>query len=287
MPKLDSISTDLMIDSAEKVVSIQPTVIHDTIYETVEKSITPADDGIQFVSHNIDNSIPALLILGLIIIAIVLFVAFKILTDYITPFLKSHYKIKEPDLAVYRFKVIIWSTYTMFSFYQLISSHIIIGIALTVFIGLIGFNFWKDFFTGIYLKLENRIKVDDNISLNNIKGEITKMHTRNFELKTQNDEVYIIPYHKLLQSSVAKRLSKGEERSRTITLIVENNSNYNSIKAIENLLNICPWIYTHKPSIVKKMNNCEFSITIYVPDNFTFQKVEEFLLENIKNDTDA
>ena len=65
MPKLDSISTDLMIDSAEKVVSIQPTVIHDTIYETVEKSITPADDGIQFVSHNIDNSIPALLILGL------------------------------------------------------------------------------------------------------------------------------------------------------------------------------------------------------------------------------
>ena len=57
--------------------------------------------------------------------------------------------------------------------------------------------------------------------------------------------------------------------------------------AIENLLNICPWIYTHKPSIVKKMNDCEFSITIYVPDNFTFQKVEEFLLENIKNDTDA
>jgi hypothetical protein len=287
MHKLDSISLDLMIDSTQNAVSIKPTIIYDTIATTVKQSSLPVEDSIQFISHNVGNTIPTLLILGLIIIAVILFVSFKILTDYIAPYLKSHYKIKQPYLFVFRAKILAWSLYAIFSFYQLISSDIIIGIAITIFIGVIGLNFWKDFFTGIYIKLENRIKINDYISVNNKKGKIIKMHTRNFELNTQNDEVYFIPYHKLLESSVAKKLNKGEERSRTIELNIDIDSKHNNIKSIESLLSLCPWIYTHKPSFVKKISDTEFSIIIYAADNFSFQKVEEFLQENIKNDTDV
>lgn len=285
MPKLDSISSEVLVDSVQPAISIQPIVIHDTV--TIEKVVEPVDDTIQFVSNNIDSSIPALLILGLIVITVSLIVTFHILTNYIAPYLKSHYKIKRPYLMLYRIKVITWFVFTLFSFYQLVSSHIVIGFGITAFIGLLGINFWKDFFTGVYIKIEGRLRTNDYVTINNVTGKIVKFHTRNLELNTENDEVVWIPYHKLLESSVAKKLNKGEERSRTITISIPFDSPYNSIKMIEDTLNICPWIYSHKPSSVKKINDTDFSISIYAADNFTFQKVEEFLHEHLKNETDA
>lgn len=287
MLKLDSISSQGLVDSVQSDVSTQPMVIHDTIYKTIEKATEPTDDAIQFVSNNIDSSIPALLILGLIVITISLFVSFHILTNYIAPYLKSHYKINRPYLMLYRIKAMTWFVFTLFSFYQLVSSHIIIGFGITVFIGLLGINFWKDFFTGVYIKVEGRLRINDHVTIDHIKGKIVKFHARNLELNTQNDEVFSIPYHKLLESSVAKRLNKGEERSRTITISIPLNSEYNSIKAVEGILNICPWIYSHKPSSVKRLNGTDFSISIYAADNFTFQKVDEFLQEQLKNEMDA
>lgn len=287
MPKLDSISQNVMADSLPSSVSTQPVVIHDTVYKTIENVVEPSDDAIQFVSTNIDNSIPALLILGLIVIAISLFSVFHILTTYIAPYLKSHYKIKRPYLMLYRIKVLSWFIFILFSFYQLVSSHIVIGFGMTIFIGLLGINFWKDFFSGVYVKFEGRFRVGDFISLEEVSGKITRFYTRNLELNTENDEIYSIPYQQLLGTSIAKRLNKGEERSRTISISIPLNSKHNGVRSIENMLNICPWIYSHKPSSVKKINDTDYSISIYAADNFTFQKVEEFLHEQLKKDTHA
>ncbi len=287
MPNLDTISTRPLVDSTLNSVikPVEPLVIRDTIYKIIEHTTNKTDDTIQFVSSNTDNSIPTLLIIGLGLIAILLFIGFKVLTQYIAPLIEAKFKIRKPYLTIYRFKTLIWFLYIVFAFYQLISSHLIIGLSTTIFIGLIGINLWKDFFAGIYLKLDGRIFIDDNITINNIKGKISKLHIRNLELKSDSDDIISVPYHLFLTHTVAKRLNKGEERSRTITLSVENKSDYNSIKAIESLLTICPWIYSHKQSFVKRMmTNSEttnYDISIYVSDSFTLKKVEEFLIEHI------
>mgnify|MGYP000515941916 CR=1 FL=1 len=288
MPNLDSISPILAVDSTLKSVSVpaEPIVIRDTIYKVVEHTTNKSNDAIQFVSQNTDNSIPTYLFLGLGLIAIIIFVGFKVLTEYIAPLIESKFKIRKPYLTIYRFKTLIWFLFIVFSFYQLVSSHIVIGLSTAAFITLLGFNLWKDFFAGVYLKLDGRIFLNDNITINEIKGKISKLHIRNLELKTDSDEIISIPYHHFLNTTVAKRLNKGEERSRTITLTVENNSDYNSIKSIEGLLNICPWIYSHKQSLVKRNltqeKTTDYSISIYVSDSFTLKKVEEFLEEHIK-----
>jgi len=287
MPKIDSISTNILIDSIESVEKVQPIVIYDTIFKTIEKSSKPTEDAIQFVSHNTDNSIPALLILGLIVIGASLFVTFKVLTNYIAPYLKSHYKIKRPYLMLFRVKAVLWSVFTVFSFYQLVSSHILLGVGMTLFVALLGVHFWKDFFAGFYIRFEGRLRINDYVTINHKKGKISHFYTRNLELKNENDEVFIIPYHKLLESSIAKRLNKGEERSRVLTVTIPKQSSYNTVKAIEKLLHNCPWIYSHKPSSVKKISDSEFSISIFAADNFTFEKVEEFLRAQLKKETDA
>jgi len=279
MPNLDSIANLNTIDSlvVDSVIS-NPVIIHDTIYSVSSAVTTPIiDDQIQFVSHNINQSIPLLLIIGLIIIGVAIYTFYKLLTDYITPFLHSHYKIKRPQLLLYRLKISTWIAYIIFCFYQLISSHLIIGISIALFVIVAGLFIWKDLIAGIFNKLEDRIKIKDYISIEDNKGTIKALNTRNFELLTQNDHILTIPNHKLLNCTVAKRLNKGEERSRVITLTVAENSKLNSIRAIENSLNYCPWLYTHKPSIVKKINNNQYAISIYVADNFTFQKVENYL----------
>jgi|GEM_PF-2450525 len=288
MPNIDSISKLPTVDSAinGEIKSVDPVIVRDTIYKIVEHTTNKTDDAIQFVSHNADDSIPTLLILGLGLIAVILFVGFKVLTQYIAPLIESKFKIRKPYLTIYRFKTLIWFLFIVFAFYQLISSHIVIGLSTAGFIALLGFNFWKDFFAGVYLKLDGRIFINDNITINGIKGKISKLHIRNLELKSDSDEIISIPYHHFLNTTVAKRLNKGEERSRTLTLNVKNNSDYNSIKAIEGLLTICPWIYSHKQSLVKRNSSndttTEYAISIYVSDSITLKKVEEFLDEHIK-----
>jgi len=288
MPNIDSIAIPLVVDSTLNTVSITPqsVVIRDTIYKVVEHTTNKSEDAIQFVSQNTYDTIPTYLFLGLALIALVIFVSFKLLTEYIAPLIESKFKIRNPYLTIYRFKTLIWFLFIVFAFYQLISSHIIIGLSTAGFIALLGFNFWKDFFAGVYLKLDGRIFINDNITINGIKGKISRLHIRNLELKSDSDEIISIPYQHFLNTTVAKRLNKGEERSRTIILPVANNSDYNSIKAIEGLLNICPWIYSHKQSLVKRNSSndttTEYAISIYVSDSVTLKKVEEFLDEHIK-----
>jgi len=286
MPNLDSIATNLIVDSTLNAVSHQnqPVVIRDTIYKIVEHTTNKTDDAIQFISHNTEENIPTLLFLGLALIGVLLFVGFKVLTQYIAPLIEAKFKIRKPYLTIYRFKTLIWLLFIVFAFYQLISSHLIIGLSTIGFIILLGFNFWKDFFAGVYLKLDGRIFINDTITLNSISGKISSLHTRNLELKTDSDEIISIPYKHFLNATVSKRVNKGEERSRTVTINVENNSDYNSIKSIEGLLNICPWIYSHKQSLVKRnkttLDKTEYTISIYVSDSFTLKKVEEFLIDH-------
>ena len=136
MPKLDSIAKLNEIDNSTSSVNNKaPNVVYDTIYNLTETTNKPEiEDKIQFISHNYDQSIPLLLILGLIIIGVAIYAFYKLLTDYITPFLQSHYKIKRPLLLLYRLKISTWVAYMFFSFYQLISSHITIGISLVTFV---------------------------------------------------------------------------------------------------------------------------------------------------------
>ena len=286
MPNIDTIATSLVVDSTLNPVTTLPVVVHDTIFKIVEHTTNKADDAIQFVSQNVDDSIPSYLFIGLGLIATIIFIGFKVLTEYIAPLIEAKFKIRKPYLTIYRIKTLIWFLFVVFAFYQLISSHIIIGLSIAGFIALIGINLWKDFFAGVFLKLDGRIFINDNITINGIKGKISKLHVRNLELKSDSDEIISVPYHHFLNTTVAKRLDKGEERSRTITLSVTNNSDYNSIKSIEGLLTICPWIYSHKQSLVKRIssneNTTEYAISIYVSDSFTLKKVEEFLEEHIK-----
>ena len=144
-----------------------------------------------------------------------------------------------------------------------------------------GLFYWKDLFTGIYIKFEGKLKVEDEISFDNTNGVIIEFFDRGLQLKTDSDEIILIPYSKLFFTSIFKKVDKGELRSRIILFSLPENNSSNSIKKIEEVLSICPWIYAHKPTRVERVSETEFSISVFVNDDFSYQKVETFLVDHL------
>ncbi len=284
----DSVQTIIKIDT----IVVKDTVTH-TLNDTIVKTITsidtikqtvtqPAEESIQFIAHNTDKTIPFLLILGLLMLGGLIWFTFKVLTDYITPFLKAKYNIKRASLFVYRLKMITWFAFTLFCFYQLISSHLVIGLALVFFIAVIGLNFWKDYLTGTYLKFSGNLNINDLISINNLKGKVLKFNARNILIETESDELMYIPYRQFLDNEVSKKLNKGEMRSKKITLKLEKDNPNNNLKQIEKIVTLCPWVNSHKPVKVTKIDTSTYEITVYASDDFTFNKIQEYLTEKIR-----
>ena len=275
MPDLDSISINNLIDSAQSIRMNNSQVIHDTIRITVpQESITP-------IVVNSNYSFPLFMLLGLIGLAAFIFVVFYILQKYISPFLRTIYKFKYAKLYIYRLKIIAWFIYFIYCFYSILNSHLIIGSAITVFILLLGIFYWKDIFTGIYIKFEGKLKIDDDITFDTTNGIIIDFFDRGLQLKTDSDEIILIPYSRLFFTSISKKVDKGELRSRVILFSLPENNSSNSIRKIEDVLSICPWIYAHKPTIVERITETEFSISVFVNDDFSYQKVETFLVDHL------
>jgi len=284
-------------DSVHTIVKTDTVVLNDTVMctvnDTVKKIITnidtvkqiikqPVEDSIQFLAKHSDQTISTLLILGLLVLGGIIWLTFKILGDYITPFLKSKYKIKRAYLFVYRLQVVTWLIFTLFCFYQLVSSQLIIGLVLTIFIALIGLNFWKDFFTGIYLKFSGNLNINDHISIRGLKGKLLKFNSRNIQIETDNDEVLYIPYRQFLKNEVSKKLNKGEARSKKIVLNLREDYPNNKLSTIEQIVILCPWVNSHKTIKVEKINQNIYEVTVFTSDDFTYNKIKEYLKEKIE-----
>lgn len=286
-----------LTDSVQTIIQTDTIVLNDTVMHTVNDTVTktitnidtvkqiinqPVGDSIQFLAKHSDQTIPALLILGLLMLGGIIWVTFKILGDYITPFLKSKYKIKRAYLFVYRLQVVTWLIFTLFCFYQIVSSQLIIGLVLTIFIALIGLNFWKDFFTGIYLKFSGNLNINDHISIRRLKGKLLKFNARNIQIETDNDEVLYIPYRQFLMNEVSKKLNKGETRSKKIVLNLREDYPNNKLSTVEQIVVLCPWVNSHKPIKVEKINQNVYEVTVFTSDDFTFNKIQAYLSEKLE-----
>lgn len=268
MVKIDSIPA---IDS----VIVHKTIMVDTVYNTVENKLPNKS-----VIENINaEGIPFFTIVGLLITTIILFVVFKMIDKYLSPILESSKAIKRGKLFIFRIKCIVWFLFAVFAFYQIIVANLLVGILTTLFVAAIGLNFWKDFFVGLFYKLEGKLIVGDYITLGDIKGKIIKFNKRNIEVAAENESILFIPFRQLIDSPISKKSDKGDIRSRKIMITTTND--VVGVNEIESLLQQCPWIYTHRPNTVTKLEKNQFEVRVFGTNNFTYNKIEAYLNDNL------
>lgn len=275
MINTDSISPILATDSNQLVESVSPQIIYDTVHTVV------STQQLQLPIESFEKGISLLLLFGFFTLGAIIAVSFYILKKYFSPFIQTVYKIKHIRLYIYRLKIITWLGYLIFISYILLSREFYISLSIGLLLLFIGTFYWKDFFTGIVIKLEGKITKSDVVTFADKTGQIIVFFNRGVHLKTANDDIIFVPYNKLFFASISKKLDKGEMRSRNIQFSLPANNSSNNAEKIASILAICPWIYAHKDAKIERISDTEFSINVYVNDDFSYNKVEEFLVDHL------
>jgi len=274
MNNTDSIFSFLHSDSLEQVTNVVNSVSRDTIIFIVQQSATEAV-----------NTEPVLisgwlffLILGT---GIGLYFLSTFIKKYIVPFFKTKYKMSKIDILWFRITTILWTAFILISIYALLKASLLISIIFFLIILLVGHQFLIDSFIGLFYKFEHQIRLKDNLSIGDLSGEITAFHIRHMQIVNAKNEDILIPYRKLLNTSILITKQVDNLKRKTITILLDGQVSGN-ISRLQNDMSRCPWIYNSKHYSIEHADGNNYSVHLMAKDTFTFNKVEAYLNSKVQ-----
>lgn len=233
------------------------------------------------ISVNRIDSIQVHTVLLLLIIAVVIFCFFYLFRRYIVPFLGSRKTVRKANIIQYRLEVVSWSIFALFGVYQLLTDSLYLTLVLLFIVILSGLNFWKDLLTGVAFKIENKFEVNDPVRFDEYIGTLEKIGIRNIQIKTDGEELVLIPFRKLSNSLFIKRQAKGKLYSAKLCFTIEDKKPEDIIVKVQNALYQCPWIVINEKHTVEIISNNEINITVYAIDQLSINKAEIYLQKKI------
>lgn len=224
-------------------------------------------------------SVQTLILLG--IIAAFIFGFFYVFKRYVGPFLGSRKAIKKASVLAYRLEVLAWTVFSLFSIYLLLTDSLYITLVLLAVVMLAGINFWRDLFSGIAFRLENKFEVGDPVRFEDHNGILDNVSARNIQIKTDSEELVVIPFRKLSNAVFVKRQAKGKLHSAKISIHVGDKNIVNVIAKISDWIYECPWAINNEKVAAKQINEFEISVTVYAIDMLSIRKTEEYLKKRL------
>lgn len=221
-------------------------------------------------------------VLLLLIISGVMFGFLYVLKKYIIPYLGSRKAVKKAKNTIYRIEIIAWGAFTIFAIYQLLTDSLYITIVLLIIIILAGLNYWRDLFSGIVFRIENKFEINDPVRFEEFNGILFKINPRNIQIKTDEEELVLIPFRNLSKKVFIKRQAKGKLHSAKINLPIDGKTEEEISKNIQQWLFHCPWSIINDRTVVFEVNNNVVIVTVYAVDIESISKIEKFLQAKIK-----
>ena len=220
--------------------------------------------------------------IGILIIAAILIGFFFVVRKYVVPYLRSRKDKKRARLWLYRFEVIGWVAFTLFSLYQLMLDSIYIASAILIVVILAGLNFWRDLFSGIAFRLENKFELRDPVRYDNYNGTLDEISRRNIRIKTDKQELVTIPFRKLNNAVFIKRQAKEKLHSTQLTLSIGGLVAEEVLANIDRWIFECPWAIDNDNANAKIIGAGLVQITVYAVDNDSIRKAEEYLQNRLR-----
>ncbi len=222
-------------------------------------------------------SIGADLIVILLAIAGALFGFFYLLKKYLIPLFESIKERKKTKILIFRLEVIIWLVFTLFALTQLFIENIWITAALVIIIAGVGFNFWRDFFPGLLLRVSLKFKEKDLVRFKEYSGSIARLGKTSLVLKTEDEELLYIPYRKITNDIFIKRQAKGRLMSSKIILQIGLKDPDVIVQKVAGWMIECPWAVSQSSNPISVQPGGLLHVTVYAVDNESIGKVERFL----------
>ena len=207
---------------------------------------------------------------------------FYVFKRYVGPFLGSRKAIKKASVLAYRLEVLAWTLFSLFGIYLLLSDSLYITLVLLAVVMLAGRNFWRDLFAGIAFRLENKFEVGDPVRFDDHNGVLENISPRNIQIKTDSEELVLVPFRKLSNAIFVKRQAKGKLHSSKIAIPIPNKDADDVVLKITNWIYECPWAVNNEKVNAKVISENEIAVTVYAVDILSINKTEEYLKKRLK-----
>jgi len=222
------------------------------------------------------------MLLLLLLIGGVIFASAYLVRNYILPFLESRKTKARAELTLFRLEVSSWGVFTLFALYELMRYNIWLTVILVLVTGICGLNFFKDFFPGLIYRIEERFKVGDLLRLGEYSGEVMSIGVRNLQLKTEDEELILVPYASITNKEIVKLQAKGRLISTKLTYQVERLLIDKIKTELPNWLRACPWAVVNESVHITETEEETLNITVYAVDQKSVGRIDDFLLLRIK-----
>jgi len=193
--------------------------------------------------------------------AIVILLFFKVAKKYIPLVFEKKLNRKTFRLYFSISEVFIWTLYFVIVANTLINKAFFEGIAFLIFFLfvsiLILILFFKDYLSGLILKMEMNLSEQDYIYSKDFEGWIIKFSARNLVIENKDSEIIIVPYYKLLKDVIKVKKSdanKYQSYSFVFEVAEDKISDFQSFKVeLTNFLINLPWVKANSlPDITKE-----------------------------------
>ena len=217
-------------------------------------------------------------ILIIVLIGLAVYGLFYILKRYIIPFQEPGKTAKKARITVFRIEVLVWGIFILYALTQLLTESIWIVAVLLAIVGLIGFNFWLDFFPGLWFRLQNRFAVNDPVRFNEFSGTIQKIGKTHIIIKSEDEELIYLSYRKIDRGTFIKRQAKGKLVSAKTSYDIAGLDRNEIGELFRQWAFECPWAIFSPQDDPVSISGDTLSVTLYAVDSASLGKIEQFLV---------
>ncbi len=207
----------------------------------------------------------------------VIFGFFYLFKKYIISILDSGKALRKIKLLAFRIEVIVWLVFSLVTLTQLFTENLLLTAALLVVVGLVGLNFWRDFFPGLLLRVSNKFKIKDPVRYGEYVGTLEKLGRTTIHLKTEEEELIFIPYRRITNEIFIKRQAKGKLMSSKVVLQIGSKDPNLVVDSVSKWIYECPWAITQSTNNATIQPGGLLNVTVYAIDHISLGKVERFI----------
>lgn len=213
-------------------------------------------------------------ILLFIAIGIVLFMGLYIVNNYILPMLKKKHFLFFKYWQ--KIQLIVWIGYSFLFYVTLFRSNMPLTLIISGIIIGIGWDYWRNIFSGIIIKINNQFRIGETISTENTTGKIISINLSHTELTNDSGELISIPNY-VLRSSILKHLfKKSTVQLYTFNIHIENAD----VSTIKNLAILCPFISSNQKIEVEKIKDSDYILRAGIIDISFAEEVNDYFKRN-------
>ncbi|MFT4762137.1 MAG: small-conductance mechanosensitive channel [Paraglaciecola sp.] len=228
------------------------------------------------------NGIPFSMLFVLTILGWAIFATFSLYKRLILPIILLKDNGQAHRKSVARLEIIVWAIFFLsLVYYALVASLPVTVILLTLIIFAF-FDFWRNYFTGIIMKLGDKIQLGDSVVVNGHSGKIVEFGNRDIKMESTIGEEILIPYR--LANTEIKIGQKSKPKILFKTFVLDENIKTSSTELkqkIEQAIYTNPWIIISSPVTIS-MEGQKATLNFYVLNNDFFEKARRKLLQDLR-----